>query len=270
MTQENPFDLTGKVALVTGGNSGIGLGFARAVATAGADVVIWSRRAAKNEEAAEELRSYGGRVHAQAIDVTQENAVVRGMEEAVEVMGRVDCAFANAGIATLASAFHEMSVQMYDELIAVSQHGGFFTVREACKHMVNRCEAGDPGGSIVTCGSLMVTHGVPLLQHYAAAKGAMAALTKSVAVEYGPYGIRANMILPGYILTHPAADLSDSGLELNEEQRTRFGSVELRTPMRRWGTPQDIGGLAVYLMSDASSFHTADLIHIDGGISAYI
>jgi NAD(P)-dependent dehydrogenase (short-subunit alcohol dehydrogenase family) len=268
MSARNPFDLTGKVALVTGGNSGIGLGFARAVAAGGADVVIWARRPAKNEEAAAELREHGARVHAQAVDVTDEQAVVRAMDEAVEVMGRVDCVFANAGITTLAPSFADMTWELYNQLISVAQHGGFFTLREAVRHMMQRYESGDPGGSLVVCGSLAVTHGVPLLAHYGAAKGAMASITKSIAVEYGPFGIRANMILPGYIETRPPSSADQD--RLNDEQRARFGTIELRTPMRRRGTPEDIGGLAVYLMSDASSFHTGDLIHIDGGISAYI
>jgi NAD(P)-dependent dehydrogenase (short-subunit alcohol dehydrogenase family) len=263
--RRNPFDLSGKVAVVTGGSSGLGFAFADAVAAAGADVVIWARRANRNEQAAEALRAHGGRVHARSVDVSDEQAVVDGMRHAVETMGRVDCAFANAGFASFAPSFHEMTWELYDGLVSVAQHGGFYTFREAVRHMMERHAAGDPGGSLVACGSLSVTHGVPMLEHYAAAKGAMASITRSVAVEYGRYGIRANMILPGYIATG-----AGDGTELDPELLAYLETIPRRTPLGRWGAPEDIGGLAVYLMSDASAFHTGDLIKIDGGISVVI
>src|SRR3546814_9225172 len=149
---ENLFDLTGKVALVTGGNSGIGLGSARGLARAGADVVIWGRREDRNEKAVAELRQFGGRVSARVVDVSEEREIVEGVAAAVEEMGRLDGVVANAGFASQAP-FTEMSAEVYHGLLNVNLHGAVFTLREAAKHMVQRAEAGDPGGSMILCGS---------------------------------------------------------------------------------------------------------------------
>ena len=130
---------------MTGANAGLGLGFARGMAKAGADVVIWGRRAAKNEEAAEDLRRYGTRVLAQSVDVSDEQQVVEGMIEAANEMGRLDCVVANAGISSRPPSFHEMPSAEWHALLDVSLHGAFYTFREAVKHMVARADAGDPG-----------------------------------------------------------------------------------------------------------------------------
>lgn len=259
----NPFDLMGKVALVTGGNSGLGLGFANGIARAGADVVVWGRRAEKNAEAATELREHGGRVLTQEIDVAEEEQVVRGIEEAVEKMGRLDCVVANAGIATEPTSFAELSAHEYNALLAVNQHGAFFTLREAVKHMIARAENGDPGGSLIVNGSLSVIAGVPRLEHYAAAKGALAAMTRGIAVECGRYGIRANMILPGRF---PSA-LTDASNPLMVERLRHGEEAAAKMPIPRLGVPEDLQGIVVYLMSDASAYHTGDLITVDGGLS---
>jgi NAD(P)-dependent dehydrogenase (short-subunit alcohol dehydrogenase family) len=255
-----PFDLTGKVALVTGANAGLGLGFARGIAKAGGDVVIWGRRADANERAAQDLRAHGGRVLAATVDVADEEQVVRGIAEAVHALGRLDCVIANAGINTPPPTFLELTTEAYHELLAVNQHGAYFTLREGLRHMVARAEAGDPGGSLIVCGSLTVTHGVPQRQHYAAAKGALASVMKGIAVEYGRYGVRANMVLPGRI---------DSGLagQTPEWHAAREAEMATKNPIPRSGKPEDLEGIVVYLMSDASTYHTGDLITIDGGLS---
>ena len=139
------FDLSGKVCLVTGGNSGIGLGFARGFAKCGADVVIWGRNPDKNAAAAEELRGLGAKVLAQQVDVTSEEQVRAGMAEAIERMGRLDCAFANAGISAGNSpSFIELDTARFDEMLRTALYGGFFTLREAARHMVGRAKAGTP------------------------------------------------------------------------------------------------------------------------------
>src|SRR5438876_12310073 len=150
------FDLTGKVGLVTGGNSGLGLGYARGMAKAGADVVIWGRRRDVNEQAAAELRQYGVRVLAQQVDVGDEEQVRQGMLDAVREMGRVDCAVANAGFNFRPSAFHETKSEDWHAHLAVNLHGAFYTLREAVRHMVERADDGDPGGSLIACGSLLI------------------------------------------------------------------------------------------------------------------
>jgi NAD(P)-dependent dehydrogenase (short-subunit alcohol dehydrogenase family) len=255
----NPFDLTGKVTLVTGANSGLGLGWATAVAQAGGDVVIWGRRTDANERAAAALREHGGRVLAQAIDVSDEEQVVNGVAAALEEMGRIDGVVANAGISTVPPAFAELTSAMWHELLDVSLHGAYYTLRETVRHMVARADAGDPGGSLVTCGSLTATNGVPRIAHYSAAKGALAAMTRSLAVELGSRGIRANMVLPGRIAT----SLGDSTPEEKEQQVER----SLVIPIARMGRPEDCAGIVVYLLSDAASYHTGDLITVDGGLA---
>jgi NAD(P)-dependent dehydrogenase (short-subunit alcohol dehydrogenase family) len=252
-----PFDLSGKTALVTGGNSGLGLGFAHGVAKAGADLVIWGRRAEKNEEAAAELRQHGVRVLHQTVDVAEEEQVESAMADALAEVGKIDCVFANAGISSRPPSFHEMTSEMWHELLGVSLHGAFYTLRATLAHMVQRSEAGDPGGSVVVCGSLLVHIGVPRLQHYGAAKGGLMAVTRSIATEYGGYGIRANMIAPGYFASGLGRD--PEVVEMREQQ------MRERNPIARMGQPEDLEGIAIYLMSDASSYHTGDVIVIDGG-----
>jgi NAD(P)-dependent dehydrogenase (short-subunit alcohol dehydrogenase family) len=257
----NPFDLSGKVALVTGANSGLGLGFARGIAKAGGDLVIWGRRAQNNEQAARELREHGVRVWPQTVDVADEQRVMDGIEAAVAEMGRLDCVIANAGISTHYPSWLATPTEAYHELLAINLHGAVYTLREAARHMVARAEAGDPGGSLITCGSLTVTAGVPRIEHYSAAKGALMAVTRSMAVEFGPQGIRVNMVLPGRIESQLSADNPDQ-----DHERRRRAMTE-RNPIRRYGTPADLEGIAVYLMSDASAYHTGDMITIDGGLS---
>jgi NAD(P)-dependent dehydrogenase (short-subunit alcohol dehydrogenase family) len=261
------FDLRGKVALVTGGNSGLGLGFATGIAKCGGDIVIWSRRQDRNEVAAERLRMHGVRVHHQAVDVTDEAQVVEGMKAAVVAMGRIDCVIANAGISSRPDSFVNMTSAMYLEMISVAQLGAFYTVREGVRHMMDRHNGGDPGGSLIGCGSLAAVRGIPTLEHYAAAKGALVATIRSIAVEFGPYGIRANVVLPGMTKTNLGG--REAWPEERERERAaRDQVVAERTPLRRLGTVADVEGIAAYLMSDAASWHTADVITLDGGITA--
>jgi NAD(P)-dependent dehydrogenase (short-subunit alcohol dehydrogenase family) len=252
---ENPFDLSGKVALITGANAGIGLGFAEAIARAGGDVVIWGRREDRNAEAAGRLRAHGVRVATDAVDVSDEPAQLSGFARALERMGRLDCVIANAGFASL-SPLVDMSLKQYDELLRVAQHGAFITLREGARHMVARAEAGDPGGSLIATGSLTNFAATPGIGHYAAAKSAVAGLIRTFALELGPHGIRANMVCAGLTKTEmvPFDDAHP------------FGQAAVaKIPLGRMADPEDIGGIAVYLMSDASRYHTGDLITVDGG-----
>lgn len=247
----NPFDLAGKVALVTGANNGLGLGWANGIAKAGGDVVIWGRRAERNASAAEQLRAHGRRVLAQEVDVSDEARVEEAMAEAIAEMGKLDCVVANAGIQSRQPSFHEMSTADYHALLGVSLHGAIYTLRAAVRHMMER----GGGGSLIVCGSLTVVAGVPRIQHYTAAKAAMGGVMRSIAVEYGRHGIRANMVLPGRISTDLGGGTSTDD--------ARFAVI----PIPRGGTPADCEGIVVYLMSDASSYHTGDMITVDGGLS---
>jgi NAD(P)-dependent dehydrogenase (short-subunit alcohol dehydrogenase family) len=252
-----PWDITGKVVVITGGNSGIGLGFARGIAKAGGAVAIWGRRADKNAAAADELRPLGVRVLAQAVDVADEQAVIAAMNEVVATLGRVDGVIANAGIMNAAKSFTDMSGDFYRKLVEINQFGAFYTAREGARHMRARAEAGDPGGSIVFCASLSAVTGSVAMQHYNASKGAMASMARGIAVEMGKYGIRCNTVCPGYTISDTVTD-PGPGTQMGDQVRER-------NPLGRFGTAEDFEGVGVYFMSDASRFHTGDLVLIDGG-----
>ena len=256
-----PFNLSGKVALVTGGNRGIGFGMAKAMAQAGADIVIWGSNAERNLAAEKELTALGVRVKAQTVDVADEAQVREGMEEAVAAMGRVDSVFANAGVGFGSPSFVEMKTETYRKVLSVNLDGVFFTLRAACRHMVERAKTGDAGGSLVGVASLAAIEGAARNEAYAATKGAVISMIKSVAVEHARYGVRANAILPGWIATDMTA-----GAQGNSAFAEK---VIPRVPARRWGEPDDFGGMAVYLASDASSYHSGTTIVIDGGYSIF-
>ncbi len=256
-----PFDLTGKVALITGGNGGIGLGMAEALAQAGADISIWGARAEKTAEAHKKLESYGVKVHSLVADASDEAQVVKGMAESIEALGRVDFVCANAGRGKGAASFTEMTTETWRYNTSLNLDGAFWTLREAAKHMVERAKMGDPGGSLTVTASLAAREAAARNQAYAATKAGVIAMMRGIAVEYARYGIRANSILPGWIATEMTA-----GAQGNDKFTT---NVITRVPMRKWGEPEDFGGIAVYLASDASRFHTGDEFLIDGGYAIF-
>lgn len=254
---ENLFDLSGKVALVTGANSGLGFGFARGLARAGSDIVIWGRRQDKNEEAAAALRAYGVRVFADSVDVASEPAIVSGFSRALEAMGRIDTLVANAGVATQVP-FTQMDVTRYRQLIDINLDGAVFTLREGARHMQARAEAGDPGGSLIICGSGSIFQGVPTMAHYGIAKGALNALAKALAAELGHFGVRCNVIAPGFIETEMTFADPEIGRRIAD-------IVASKAPIGRAGTPADLEGAVVYLASDMAAYHTGDTLVVDGG-----
>ncbi len=253
-----PFDLTGKVALITGGNSGIGLGMAEAVAQAGADVCIWGTSASKNAAAKAQLDKTGRKIVTFECDVGDEKAVEAAFQRTLAAMGRVDGCFANAGVSGRGvSSFMEMTSEEWHRVLRVNLDGAFYTMRAAAKHMVQR----GGGGSIVGTASLAAISGAAKSEHYAATKGGLIAMARAMAVEFARYGIRTNSILPGWIETDMTANA------IGNEKFS--GNVMPRIPMRRWGKGSDFGGIAVYLMSDASVYHTGDTFLIDGGYSLF-
>lgn len=260
----SPFDLTGKVALVTGGNSGIGLGMARAVAAAGADVVIWGTNAAKNAAAQSELKKYGRRVLTLTCDVGDEAAVDRAFADTLALMERVDGCFANAGVSGRGGApsFTEMTSAEWHRVTRINLDGAFYTFRAAARHMVERSKSGDKtGGVLVGTASLAAIEAAPRSEHYAATKGGLISMARAMSVEFARYGVRAHSILPGWI---------ETDMTLNATSNDKFAAnVMPRIPMRRWGSGDDFGGIAVYLMSNASRYHTGDTFVIDGGYSLF-
>jgi NAD(P)-dependent dehydrogenase (short-subunit alcohol dehydrogenase family) len=257
---KNLFDLSGKVALITGGNSGIGLGFAEGVAKQGADVCIWGRNTEKNATVVEQLLEFGTRVHAIECDVSIEAEVDRSFAQTLEIFGRVDSCFANSGVAK-SGRFEEFSTEDWRHVMDVNLDGLFYTFRCAAKHMRQRAEAGDPGGRLIGTSSLGALMGMARVEAYAASKGAVISMMQALAVEYARYGVTANSILPGHIETAMTED--------NYANEKFANAILPRIPLRRWGDRSDFEGIAVYLMSEASRYHTGDSLLIDGGFFLY-
>jgi NAD(P)-dependent dehydrogenase (short-subunit alcohol dehydrogenase family) len=248
------FDLTGRVALVTGGNSGIGLGMAKGLHEAGATVCIWGTNVERNAKAAAEI---GERAFATRVDVADEAAVVDATAQLVAEHGRLDSCFANAGMEGGRKSLLDTSLADFHQITRVNLDGAFVTMREAARHMV---ELGN-GGSIVATSSLSVLFGQAGGYAYTASKGALVSMIKALAIELARHEIRANALLPGWTV---------SGVTEGAFGNEKFvANVMPRMPVRRWGTGEDFAGIAVYLASEASTFHTGDSILIDGGYAAF-
>ena len=250
------FDLGGKVAVVTGGNGGIGLGIARGLAKAGADIAIWARNATKSETARKELEAHGVRVVALACDVSQPAQVRQATEQTVKELGRIDVCVANAGFGKSANPL-KMSLDDWRQVTQTNLDGSFLTLQAVARHMVER----GGGGKLIAISSISSWFGTPLQVHYAASKAGLDATVRSLAVALARHDIQVNSIHPGWIVTDATGPAVDS---------EPFSNVIVkRTPARRWGTVEDLEGIAVYLASDASRFHTGDTIRVDGGYTIF-
>jgi NAD(P)-dependent dehydrogenase (short-subunit alcohol dehydrogenase family) len=221
-------------------------------------VAIWGTNAAKNQTAADRLRAHGRRVLALPCDVGDEAAVEAAFAETLATLGRIDGCFANAGVSGRGGAsFLEMSTAEWNRVLRVNLTGAFYTFRAAARHMVAR----GGGGVLVGTASLAAIEAAPRSEHYAATKGGMISMVRAMAVEFARHGVRAHTILPGWIETDMTANAVAT-----EGFKTK---VLPRVPMRRWGTGADFGGIAVYLMSAASQYHTGDTFVIDGGYALF-
>ena len=255
------FDLSEKVALITGGNGGIGLGMAEGLAECGASIAIWGRNKEKNEESKNLLSKYSIEVKTYEVDVSQEKEVINNVKSVLNDFGRIDSVFANAGMNVFGGSFEEMDTDAYRKVLSVNLDGVFFTLRETTKHMVERAKNGDIGGSVVGVASLAGIEGAAKTQPYSASKGGVISMIKGIAVEHARYGIRANTILPGWIAT----DMTT----INQNNQKFTDKVISRVPMRRWGEPKDFSGIAAYLASDASAYHSGDMFIVDGGYAIF-
>lgn len=255
------FDLTGKVALVTGGNNGIGLGMADGLAQHGATVVIWGTNAERNAAAAEALRKHGGEVRHARVDVADEAAVAAAMQAIVDEFGRIDQAIANAGISISRKSVFDITEDDFRRIEAVNVHGVLFTLREAAKHMIERHKAGDSGGSLIGISSTSAIHGAARNEHYAATKGAVVTMIRAMAVELARYGITANSVLPGW---------TRSGMTEGLQNWGKFTEAVIgRVPRGDWLDGSDFAAIAVYFASRGARNHTGDTVVIDGGYTIY-
>jgi hypothetical protein len=251
------FDLNGKVALVTGGNGGIGLGMARGLASRGCDIAIWGTNAKKNAVARAELESMGVRVADFICDVGDQSQVEAAFAATVEALGRVDSCFVNAGVGGHAESFVSMTDDEWHRVMRVNLDGAFYTAQVAVRHMV----AAGNGGAVVFTTSGSAYYGQARGQHYGASKAGVISMMKAIAVEHARHGIRCNAILPGWI----ESEMTEAALGWD----TFIAKVLPRVPMRRWGDPNDFSGIAAYFASDASKYHTGDVITIDGGYHSF-
>jgi NAD(P)-dependent dehydrogenase (short-subunit alcohol dehydrogenase family) len=256
------FDLSGRVAVITGGNGGIGLGIAQALALSGCNVSIWGRNAGKNKAAATTMAKGPGKVDTRICDVADPASVKEAMKATLDTFGRLDGCFANAGIGGGGrKPFIERSEEEWRKMFATNLDGVFHVFQAAARHMTERAQGGDAFGRLVATSSLASLFGTARNEHYAGTKAAINALCRALAVELARHGVTANAILPGWIRSDMTARvLADDKF---------VGAVMPRIPLRRFGEPSDFGGIAVYLMSKASSYHTADCFVIDGGYTAF-
>src|SRR4051812_27018061 len=254
-----PFDLSGRGVVVTGGNGGIGLGMARALLAAGAEVAIWGSNEQKTARARSELAEGCGdalRVHAFTCDVGDEAQVEKAFGASVAALGSVHACFANAGISGSNTPLLEMELAQFRRVQRVNVEGVFLTLRAAARHMAKH-----GGGSLVATASTAAVEGAARNCEYGASKGAVTSMVRALAVELARYKIRVNSILPGWIET----DMTDAAIH-----NDKFASSVLpRVPMRRWGDSDDFGGIAVFLASDASSYATGADFLIDGGYTKF-
>lgn len=250
----NPFSLAGKVAIVTGASRGLGFAMAKAMATAGAHVVLNSRDQAALDAKVAELKAAGLSAEAIAADAAIEAEIVSMVQLVLARHGKLDIAIANAGIQHRAP-ITDFTTADYLRVIAVNQHGPWLLAREAARAMVPR-----KSGRIIFTGSISAILGRAPISAYVASKGALHAATRTLAADLGRHGITVNSIAPGYIHTEMnTALVNDPAFD---------AMVKGGTPVGRWGSPEDIGNSAVYLASDAAGFVNGHILVVDGGFSS--
>jgi NAD(P)-dependent dehydrogenase (short-subunit alcohol dehydrogenase family) len=248
------FDLSGRTAVVVGGTSGIGKAIALGLADAGADVIPAGRRAALAAQVAREIEERGRRSAGEEVDVTDPSSVQRFAADVIEQFGTVDI-LVNAAGRTIRRPTIEVSDEEWEEILDTNLTGMLRTCRAFGQHMLDRRY-----GRIINIGSLTSVLALYEVAAYGASKAGVAALTKSLAVEWAPHGVCVNAILPGVFRTALNAGLLD-GTERGKE-------LLLRTPMRRFGQPEECVGAAVFLASEAAAFVTGHLLAVDGGFLA--
>ena len=246
---KNSFDLTGKVAIVTGGYQGLGRGMAIGLAEAGADVVLVDR--AEALETASVIQSFGRKYLTVAADLMSITAIPSIVQRTIETFGKVDILINNAGTIRRTPAI-DYSEKDWDEVMAVNSKTVFFFSQAVARDMLKR-----KSGKIINIASLLSFQGGIIVPAYAASKGAVAQVTKALANEWAAHGINVNAIAPGYMAT-------DNTKALREDP-VRSKAILDRIPAGRWGTPEDLAGVAVFLASSASDYVNGHVLAVDGG-----
>lgn len=253
----NLFDLSGKVALITGATHGLGMAMAKALGRAGATLVINGNTPAKMEAALESYKNDGLRVHGLLFDVTNEALVKENIEKIEKEIGPIHILVNNAGMIKRLPAL-EMEVEDFRKVLDVDLTGPFIMSQQVGKYMVER-----RAGKIINICSMMSELGRNTVSAYAAAKGGLKMLTRNLATEWAKYNIQVNGIGPGYFATEQTAPIRVDGHPFHE-------FIINRTPAGRWGDPDDLAGTTVFLASRASDFINGQVIYVDGGILATI
>jgi len=250
--------LKGRTILITGGNGGIGLGMARSVAAAGANVIIWGRNTEKLKVAAGQLQDFDVAVNAVEVDVSDEAAVMRGFSQSLEAAGgRIDTVIANAGVGGDGSRFPEVTLEEWRRVMTTNLDAVFLVFRAAALHMIEHGQ----GGALVAVSSTSAIHGAAGNEAYGTSKTALLGFVRALAVNLARHKIRVNALLPGWTKT----DLAQFAYA---NEKFRDNTIK-RTPVRRWAEPDEMGPAAVFLADPSNSFHTGDSIVVDGGYTIY-
>lgn len=251
------FDLTGRTAIITGGNGGLGLAMARGLVKAGANVAILARNELKNIAAAEELRGLGkGEVIALGCDIADDAQIEDSVGRLLAALGRIDVCFANAGISGAGVRIVDITPEGWDHTLAVNTRGAALVYKHVTRHMIGRAEAGEPGGKLIATSSGQSIMGVNRSSDYAASKAALNGLTRAAAFELARYQITANAFLFGYYET-----------DITAKADPRFAEwMSRRIPLRRPGDHAGLEGLAVFFASPHSDYITGQCLPVDGGL----
>ncbi|MFI1745608.1 gluconate 5-dehydrogenase [Thalassobellus sediminis] len=253
----NLFDLTGKVALITGAVHGLGMAMAKGLGNAGATIVVNNNSEDKLTEAVKEYRACGLNAHGYVFDVTDEKAVIAAVAKIEAEVGPIDILVNNAGIIKR-TPIVDMEVTDFELVLKVDLVGPFIVSKQVAKGMIER-----GGGKIINICSMMSELGRTSVSAYAAAKGGLKMLTRSMATEWARFNIQTNGIGPGYFATTQTAPIRLDGHPFND-------FIINRTPAARWGDPEDLQGAAIFLSSKASDFVNGHVVYVDGGILATI
>jgi gluconate 5-dehydrogenase len=251
------FDLNGKRALITGGTHGLGMAMAKGLAEAGAELIINGTTPSRMDEAVAEYESDGHKVHSYIFDVTDDSSAKKNVDKIESEVGPIDILINNAGIIKRIPLV-EMETKDYRKVIDVDLVGPFIMGKYVAKNMISRKQ-----GKIINICSMMTELGRDTVGAYAAAKGGLKMLTRSMATEWAKFNIQVNGIGPGYFATEQTEPIRKKGHPFNE-------FIISRTPAGRWGNPSDLAGTAVFLSSNASDFVNGQIIYVDGGILATI